>query len=102
MHGSRHREGTPSQHVTPLALGSADLRYRAGRPVTYRTRRGSGPVRSGHARPDAPAAAQVPATVSGIPTVTNGDTLVIRGVKVRLYGIDAPESSQTCIRAGKT
>ncbi|WP_202409204.1 hypothetical protein, partial [Deinococcus xianganensis] len=40
--------------------------------------------------------------MSGIPTVTNGDTLVIRGVKVRLYGIDAPESSQTCIRAGKT
>ncbi len=47
------------------------------------------------------AAAQVPATVSGIPTVTDGDTLVIRGVKVRLLGIDAPESSQTCTRAGK-
>lgn len=48
------------------------------------------------------AAAQVPATVTGIPTVTDGDTLQIRGVKVRLYGIDAPESSQTCTRAGKT
>ncbi|WP_413463896.1 thermonuclease family protein, partial [Deinococcus soli (ex Cha et al. 2016)] len=48
------------------------------------------------------AAAQVPATVTGIPTVTDGDTLQIWGVKVRLFGIDAPESSQTCTRAGKT
>ncbi|ALW87875.1 excalibur calcium-binding domain-containing protein [Deinococcus actinosclerus] len=47
------------------------------------------------------AAAQVPATVTGVPTVTDGDTLQIRGVKVRLHGIDAPESSQTCTRAGK-
>ena len=47
------------------------------------------------------AAAQVPATVTGIPTVTDGDTLQIRGVKVRLHGINAPESSQTCTRAGK-
>lgn len=47
------------------------------------------------------AAAQVPATMTGIPTVTDGDTLQIRGVKVRLFGIDAPESSQTCTRAGK-
>lgn len=46
-------------------------------------------------------AATVPLTVTGIPTVTDGDTLVIGGVKVRLFGIDAPESSQTCTRAGK-
>lgn len=46
-------------------------------------------------------AAAVPVTVTGIPTVTDGDTLVIRGVKVRLFGIDAPESSQTCTRAGQ-
>ena len=32
------------------------------------------------------AAAQVPATVIGIPTVTDGDTLQIRGVKVRQIG----------------
>lgn len=48
------------------------------------------------------AAAQVPASVTGIPTVTDGDTLVIRGVKVRLHGIDAPESSQQCLRAGQS
>ena len=38
----------------------------------------------------------------GVPTVTDGDTLVIRGVKVRLHGIDAPESTQQCLRTGKT
>lgn len=38
------------------------------------------------------------AQVVGIPTVTDGDTLQIREVKIRLYGVDAPESSQTCVR----
>lgn len=39
--------------------------------------------------------------VTGIPTVTDGDTLQIREVKIRLYGVDAPESSQTCARQGQ-
>jgi endonuclease YncB( thermonuclease family) len=34
--------------------------------------------------------------VSGIATVTDGDTLRIGSVKVRLFGIDAPESAQVC------
>ncbi|MBB5235939.1 thermonuclease family protein [Deinococcus budaensis] len=50
----------------------------------------------------ATAHAQVPASITGIPTVTDGDTLQIRGTKIRLYGVDAPESSQTCLRAGQT
>ena len=48
------------------------------------------------------ASAQAPASVTGIATVTDGDTLQIRGIKIRLHGIDAPESSQTCTRAGQT
>lgn len=48
----------------------------------------------------ATASAQVPASITGIPTVTDGDTLQIRGTKVRLYGVDAPESSQQCRRSG--
>lgn len=41
-----------------------------------------------------PAAAQ-----SGRATVIDGDTLEVAGVRVRLWGIDAPESRQTCLRA---
>jgi endonuclease YncB( thermonuclease family) len=37
--------------------------------------------------------------VVGIPSVIDGDSLEIRGVKVRLYGIDAPEMGQTCTDA---
>lgn len=42
----------------------------------------------------------VPATGSdpvGVPRVIDGDTLAIKGKRVRLHGIDAPESDQTCI-----
>ena len=42
-------------------------------------------------------------STTGIPTVTDGDTLAIRSLKFRLHGVDAPESSQTCQDArGKT
>lgn len=34
-----------------------------------------------------------PAPLVGVASVIDGDTLEIRGVRVRLYGIDAPESS---------
>ncbi|MFN4249841.1 thermonuclease family protein [Deinococcus sp.] len=35
-----------------------------------------------------------PAPLVGVASVIDGDTLEIRGVRVRLYGIDAPESSR--------
>ncbi len=37
-------------------------------------------------------------TITGIASVTDGDTLEIRGTRIRLHGIDAPESSQRCTR----
>ena len=40
-----------------------------------------------------------PAPLVGVASVIDGDTLEIRGVRVRLYGIDAPEFSQTCTKA---
>jgi len=40
------------------------------------------------------------ADVSGVATVTDGDTLRIGDARIRLFGIDAPEGKQTCERDG--
>ncbi|MBK1669306.1 hypothetical protein CKO28_14810 [Rhodovibrio sodomensis] len=45
-----------------------------------------------------PSAAQ---SVTGRASVTDGDTLEIRDVDIRLHGIDAPESAQTCVAGGQ-
>ena len=42
---------------------------------------------------NAPASAR---TLTGSAHVIDGDTLVVQGVRLRLEGIDAPETSQTC------
>jgi endonuclease YncB( thermonuclease family) len=43
-----------------------------------------------------------PATFSGTASAVDGDTLRVGGVKTRLWGIDAPEGSQTCNRLPPT
>src|SRR5262249_53770827 len=35
-------------------------------------------------------------TITGQASVIDGDTIEIHGKRIRLFGIDAPESSQTC------
>jgi endonuclease YncB( thermonuclease family) len=42
-----------------------------------------------------------PQTISGIPKITDGDTIRISGTRIRLHGIDAPEAEQTCTADGK-
>ena len=36
------------------------------------------------------------ATLNGTATVIDGDTLDVQGTRIRLYGVDAPETRQTC------
>jgi endonuclease YncB( thermonuclease family) len=40
--------------------------------------------------------AQTP--IIGVASVIDGDTIEIHGTRIRLFGIDAPESSQLCVR----
>lgn len=40
--------------------------------------------------------------LSGRASVIDGDTLEIAGTRIRIWGVDAPESRQTCSRGGET
>ena len=48
------------------------------------------------------AAGAAGAGISGVPSVTDGDTLRLGAERIRLHGIDAPESAQSCRAGGKT
>ena len=37
------------------------------------------------------------ADISGLPRVIDGDTIEISGERIRLHGIDAPETRQSCV-----
>jgi endonuclease YncB( thermonuclease family) len=39
------------------------------------------------------------ADLSGVPRIVDGDTLAIGATRVRLEGIDAPETDQVCLNA---
>jgi len=40
------------------------------------------------------------ASITGLARITDGDTIEILGMAIRLEGIDAPENGQTCKRPG--
>lgn len=39
--------------------------------------------------------------ITGVASVTDGDTIKINGTRIRLHGIDAPESKQLCTVDGR-
>jgi endonuclease YncB( thermonuclease family) len=39
------------------------------------------------------------ATLSGVARIVDGDTLIMNGIRIRLEGIDAPETDQICLDA---
>ena len=41
-------------------------------------------------------------SVTGLARIVDGDTIHINGVKIRLHGIDAPETRQKCFNKDKT
>lgn len=43
-----------------------------------------------------------PEPLSGVPSVIDGDTLDLHGQRIRLHGIDAPESRQLCQQSGRS
>jgi endonuclease YncB( thermonuclease family) len=47
-------------------------------------------------------AAEGPLIISGPAIVTDGDTLRIDGQRVRLFGIDAPEKKQSCMKDNRS
>jgi endonuclease YncB( thermonuclease family) len=57
----------------------------------------SSPASTPAPAPQSPASPPTP--ISGYPRVISGDIIIIHGRRIRLFGIDAPDSKQTCKNA---
>ena len=87
------------RNMEGMVRGHLDTLEEAVGPAAQRTADwfvgGAGAVR------DALGEGNAGATLSGSARVIDGDTLEVRGTRIRLHGIDAPESAQGCRAGGR-
>lgn len=109
---SRGRSGSTSLIVSTIVAALAAAWYyfgeELGLPMPTGASSTSGPVAEAPPsppaptdEPDLPSANPPPAgAISGTASVIDADTLDIRSERIRLVGVDAPESGQKCLDAG--
>lgn len=100
---SRGRSGSTSLVVSAILAAAAAAWYVWGEDVGLPMPTGgpsSGPVAEAPVAPEAPAATPAPApagtALAGVASVIDADTLDIQSQRIRLVGVDAPESGQKC------
>jgi endonuclease YncB( thermonuclease family) len=109
---SRGRSGSTSLIVSTIVAALAAAWYyfgeELGLPMPTGASNTSGPVAEAPPslpapvdEPETPSANPVPAgAISGTASVVDADTLDIASQRIRLVGVDAPESGQKCLDAG--
>ena len=98
-HPGRAADGCHSCRTNCAQWGEVEgERHCHGQPSRVR-QNGQSPARPPQAAEDG--SREIPVEILGsVPRIVDADTLEVAGQKVRLQGIDAPESAQSCRQAG--
>ena len=71
------------------------------RPATDPTTGSAGPMHDGGNPPETRRRETIQADVAGRARVIDGDTIEVSSARIRLFGIDAPESAQRCLAGSR-
>ena len=89
-------------HAVRVAKDHVDsVLNEAGPRAEWLVQRAERPLDDVRDRVGVPMARASRSTVSGSARVVDGDTLDVGAVRVRLHGVDAPESRQSCVAGGR-